>query len=290
VLFRSKETMQIVLPVRQVQAALREASLTADGHERQIALLKAFTSRDFNRCVWNQILQIPEMAFLVLPHLDTRDAPVSTLKETPTGRMVVLGDERFGARIELVTDKENWVVDRIWIIAGAHAEPKELKLALKEQLAKRGAKGLAFDPMSAHPIETDAPATKDATTRNSNDPSDTNPSFGAPRVNSDRGVRPIPTDPNADSGGSAEQTSAELPPGMSGRAAKGAMAVRGNPSAGGVVNAVHNTDGLAASGADAQPAIRSFARPTIPTVETTTLPPSRPKSATGTSSDGPSDW
>lgn len=154
-----KETMQSLLPIRTLQLALREASLAADGHDRQIEALRAVCSRDFNRLVWKQVNQIPETAFMVLPHLD---AGLMSITESPAGRTVVFGDARFGSRIDLIADRENWLVDRIFMLAGTENEPAELKHLLRLELAKKGPKGLALDPMSAQPIATNPSKTASA--------------------------------------------------------------------------------------------------------------------------------
>ena len=114
-------------------------------------MLRGITSRNFNRLVWGQISQIPESAYSVLPHLDM---PLASISETSTGQMVQLGDERFGAKIELVREGELLMIDRVWLLAG-QADPPELRHSLQMQLAKRGPRGFALDPLSAHPISTD---------------------------------------------------------------------------------------------------------------------------------------
>jgi len=159
-----KETMQALLPVRLFVAGLRDAA-AAEANERPLNLLRAVTSNDFNRRVWSQISQVPEPAFTVLSRLDM---PLSTITDTSTGQTVVLGDERFGARIELVREKDFLVIDRVWMMAGAQGDPTELKHILISQLVRRGGpRSLALDPMSAHPIATEPARTADGS------PSDT---------------------------------------------------------------------------------------------------------------------
>jgi hypothetical protein len=153
-----KETLVATLPIRQLATAIRDASLATEGHEPQLELLKTVCSRDFNRLVWSQITQIPEAAFTVLPHLDM---PLTSITDSATGEVVMLGDERFGAKIELVRDGDFMMVDRVWLLAG-QADPAELKHSLKLQLAKRGPRGFAIDPLSTNPISTDPTQTASA--------------------------------------------------------------------------------------------------------------------------------
>jgi len=153
-----KETLQAILPIRLLTATLRDASLATEGQEAQLEALKAITSRDFNRLVWSQITQVPESAYAVLPHLDM---PLTSISDSSTGQVVQLGDERFGAKVELVREGDLLMIDRVWLLAG-QADPAELKHSLKMQLAKRGPRGFAVDPLSAHPISTDPSRTASA--------------------------------------------------------------------------------------------------------------------------------
>jgi hypothetical protein len=153
-----KDTLQAMLPIRLLISSLRDASLAAEGQEAQLDLLRGISSRDFNRLVWSQIQQVPEAAFAVLPHLDM---PLTSISEVSTGQIVLLGDERFGAKVELVREGEFLMIDRVWLLAG-QADPAELKHSLKLQLAKRGPRGFAVDPLSTHPISTDPARTASA--------------------------------------------------------------------------------------------------------------------------------
>jgi hypothetical protein len=101
---------------------------------------------------------VPESAYAVLPHLDM---PLASITDTATGQVVQLGDERFGAKIELVREGELLMIDRVWLLAGS-ADPPELRHSLQMQLAKRGPRGFAVDPLSAHPISTDPSRTASA--------------------------------------------------------------------------------------------------------------------------------
>jgi hypothetical protein len=153
-----KDTLQAMLPIRLLTSTLRDASLATEGQEAQLEVLRGITSRTFNRLVWTQITQVPESAYTVLPHLDM---PLASISDTATGQMVQLGDERFGAKIELVREGELLMIDRVWLLAG-QADPPELRHSLQMQLAKRGPRGFAVDPLSTHPISTDPSRTASA--------------------------------------------------------------------------------------------------------------------------------
>ena len=151
-----KQTMQAMLPIRLLVGAMRDAASAGQTDVKQLALLRAVTSNDFNRVVWSQMTQVPEPAFAVLSRLDMA---LASINDSPTGQVVVLGDERFGAKIELVHERDTLLVDRVWML-GPHEgeEAAELKRLLKTQLVRRTSpRRQTLDPMSAHPIVTDPP-------------------------------------------------------------------------------------------------------------------------------------
>ncbi len=209
-----KDTLQATLPIRLLTLALRDASTAAEGHEPQLEMLKTISSRDFNRLVWTQITQVPEAAYAVLPHLDM---PLSSITDVATGEIVMLGDERFGAKVELVREGDYLMIDRVWLLAG-QADPAELKHSLKLQLAKRGPRGFAVDPLSAHPISTDptrtalAPANEPEPmpempeTPMSTTPASLSPASPLPAGASTTNFPPVNTSPASASSGSAAPT------------------------------------------------------------------------------------
>jgi hypothetical protein len=155
-----KETMQAMLPIRLLTAALREAASASQVTNRQVDVLRAVTSNDFNRVVWSQTNQIPEPAYAALPRLDMA---LSTITDTSTGQTVVLGDERYGAKIELVRERDTLLVDRVLMLGGSQTESSELKHTLRTHLVRRtGPQRTVLDPMSSHPIATEPTKTADA--------------------------------------------------------------------------------------------------------------------------------
>jgi hypothetical protein len=155
-----KETMQAMLPIRLLAAALRDAAGASQSTDHQLQVLRSVTSNHFNRVVWSQVNQVPEPAMGVLPRLDM---PLATIADTPLGQTVMLGDERYGAKIELVRERDTLLVDRVLMLGGGQAEVSELKHVLQSHLVRRGSpRSFAFDPMSAHPITTDPQRTADA--------------------------------------------------------------------------------------------------------------------------------
>jgi hypothetical protein len=148
---------------------LLDAPETSEARQAQLDVLRATTSRNFNRVVWSQVRQAPEATFAVLPNLD---ASLTSITDTPAGQTVQFGDERFGAKIELVREKELLVIDRLWVYGGTKVAHYELKNSLQIQMARRGPKGLNHDPMSTNPISTDPPQTAEAALPESSDAPD----------------------------------------------------------------------------------------------------------------------
>ena len=98
-----KETMLAMLPIRLFVSAIRSTEGVPKPGDRQLDFLRGVTSNDFNRVVWSQINQVPESAYAVLPRLSMQLAAIT---DTSTGQTVVLGDERYGAKIELVRERD----------------------------------------------------------------------------------------------------------------------------------------------------------------------------------------
>jgi hypothetical protein len=192
-----KQTMQSLLPIRLFAAALLDAPDAPEARQTQLDVLRATTSRNFNRVVWSQVKQVPEATFAVLPNLD---ASLTSITDTPAGQTVQFGDERFGAKIELIREKELLVIDRLWVYGGAKVAHYELKNSLQFQMARRGPKGLNHDPMSTNPISTDPPQTAEAALPDSPRTSDkrVTPAAGFEDPQSSKetpGLRSIPTLP-----------------------------------------------------------------------------------------------
>ncbi len=117
---------------------------------RQFDVLRAVTSNDFNRVVWSQTNQIPEPAYAALPRLDMA---LSTITDTSTGQTVVLGDERYGAKIELVRERDTLLVDRVLMLGGPQAENSELKHTLQDTLGtphRAAANRTRSDELASH--------------------------------------------------------------------------------------------------------------------------------------------
>jgi hypothetical protein len=155
-----KETMQAMLPIRLLATALREAASASQVTNRQLDVLRAVTSNDFNRVVWSQTNQIPGPAYSILPRLDMA---LSTITDTPAGQTILLGDERYGAKVELVRERDTLLVDRVLMLGGPQTEISELKHTLKTHLVRRtGPQRTVLDPMSSHPIATEPARTAEA--------------------------------------------------------------------------------------------------------------------------------
>ena len=123
-----KEMVEILLPVRRFAAGLSLA---------RIDLLQRQSSNDLNRHVWTQTNQVPAVGHAAVAYLR---APLTQVR--PTGEnelLLVLGDERFGARVLLVREHTQYVVDDVMLIAGpeSHLQAR-LKRRLREELTIGG--------------------------------------------------------------------------------------------------------------------------------------------------------
>ncbi|MEX0716497.1 MAG: hypothetical protein WD066_07920 [Planctomycetaceae bacterium] len=157
-----KRTMEILLPIRAYAAGMSSNDLQR---------LQRGSSDDFNRLVWGQIRQVPDAAAIAVAPLMLPLARIEPKSETET--LVVLGDDRHGARVMLVKERGLSVVDDIELLS--EGRPIALKGRLRQDLAermlaasrpespRRGSagdreEGIAAGPVHQRPISTDARA------------------------------------------------------------------------------------------------------------------------------------
>lgn len=121
-----KTTLELMLPVIDFSAGLRMA--ISD-------MVRENSSREFNRLVWNQLDGVPELEpnpqnFLRLP--------LSKMSQVAERALVVLGDERHGAQVFLIRERDRYVVDDVLLI---HGPESQQRIALKRTLRVRLAEG-----------------------------------------------------------------------------------------------------------------------------------------------------
>lgn len=146
-----KSTLDVMIPVVDFSAAFGEetpvgkvefASKTEGGTSQApvvsstIDTLRGNSSREFNRVVWNQVERIPQLPRNPREFLSR---PLEKLEVATDRALVVLGDDRRGARIQLVRERDCFVIDDIELIAGpTAAERQSLRRLLRQKLQTGG--------------------------------------------------------------------------------------------------------------------------------------------------------
>lgn len=118
-----KNTLDIVIPVVDFASGMRGGS---------IELIRANSTRNFCRLVWNQIDVMPELRdnpnrFLL--------APLSKVEMTADRALVFLGNDHFGAKVIMEREHERFVVDDVILIDGPESsQRKPLRQILRMRL------------------------------------------------------------------------------------------------------------------------------------------------------------
>ena len=105
----------------------------ADGFQASaLDKLRGHASREFCRTVWNQIDRMPDVEQNPMGHLN---APLTKISLTPDRALVTLGDDRFGAKVFLVMERDRYVLDDVLLISGVEtAQRQSLKRLLRDRL------------------------------------------------------------------------------------------------------------------------------------------------------------
>jgi hypothetical protein len=120
-----KETLEILAPIHTFAAGLAKSDL---------GTVQRNSSSEFNRVVWRQLQDVPGLAQIAAKHLH---APLTEIRPMEQGgTLVVLGNEQFGAKILLLEEHEQRVIDEILLVAGpAEEQQARLKGTLRMQIA-----------------------------------------------------------------------------------------------------------------------------------------------------------
>lgn len=124
-----KSTMELALPIRKFSQAVREGD---------VASLQRHSSRDFNRLIWKQTRIVPSTGHVVPRYLDH---PITSVQRTGDDVIITLGDDRQGAKVLLVNEFSQFVIDDVILVAGQQPDQQaRLKQRMRLQLAETGAR------------------------------------------------------------------------------------------------------------------------------------------------------
>ncbi len=119
------KTLETMVPVVQFANALSVQSIDH---------LQLLSSRDLNRKVWHRAKQLPSIGLKLHEHFAV---PLMSLDMNDDLAIVSLGDDQYGAKVKLVREGEQFVVDDVKLIAGAEVRQRiDLKEAMQFELSR----------------------------------------------------------------------------------------------------------------------------------------------------------
>ena len=120
-----KTIYEHLIPIQQYATALETG---------QLGRVQRGSTRDFNGLIWSQVDQIPHLAVNAARNLR---APMTSLQIVNDDVFVILGDDRWGARVHLNREYQNSVVNDILVVDGPDTSQRfPLKDTLRRLLAR----------------------------------------------------------------------------------------------------------------------------------------------------------
>lgn len=121
-----KMRLELMVPIVEFAEGFRQSSLD---------LLRANSSRDFSRIVWNHIRTIPKLE--VTPN-QFLNRPLNKVVLVSEGALVIFGDDQFGAKVFLQRQGEEFRVDDVTLISGADPSQRMQLLQIMRTRIARG--------------------------------------------------------------------------------------------------------------------------------------------------------
>ena len=121
-----KQMLEYFQPILSFRAALE----TSD-----VGTVQRASSKDFNRLIWKQVDEIPDLGRVAVRYLR---APLARIDRQGKSILCTLGDGHYGAKVLLVAENGQFVIDDVLLIAGPQPEQRmQMKQALRERMANR---------------------------------------------------------------------------------------------------------------------------------------------------------
>jgi len=128
-----KQTLDLMIPMKNFAAAV---ALGREPSEQQAVLemLQQTCSADFNRMVWQQTPFLPNSGLSSDTFLN---APLRSIVQSENEAIIRVGDDQYGAEVQMRKENLRFVVDEIRLIAGvAESERIDVKHTLRNLLAQ----------------------------------------------------------------------------------------------------------------------------------------------------------
>lgn len=120
-----KQTLEVMIPVEQFSGYLAEADLEH---------LPLVSSENLSMTVWHECGRLPEIGVKPSEHFEL---PLTTLQVKGNQAVAVLGDDRYGARVLLVRENDNYVVDDVLLISGPESRQRlEMKNTMRLEMSR----------------------------------------------------------------------------------------------------------------------------------------------------------
>ena len=144
-----KLTLDVMISAQKFANSLAEQDLKG---------LQRSSSRELNRSVWHVSERIPSIGLNPLQNIGQ---PLITMEVADEKAVVGLGDDRFGARLLMVKEGEQFVVDDVLLISGVEASQRvAMRDAMRLELSRyRGKTRSSSKPTVEETTELDDPAT-----------------------------------------------------------------------------------------------------------------------------------
>ena len=128
-----KTTLEVLIPIQDFASGITLGRDPAQ-QEQALDLVRANSSNDFNKMVWTQSKFIPTSGMSADTFLA---APLKSMAMGDNEVTVVLGDNRYGAKITMRREHNRHIVDDVVLVAGPQeSERLSLRNTLKTQLAR----------------------------------------------------------------------------------------------------------------------------------------------------------
>lgn len=144
-----KLTLDVMISAQKFATALAEQNLKG---------LQRSSSKELNRSVWHVAEHVPSLGLNLLQNIGM---PLITMEVDDEKAVVGLGDDRFGAKLLMVKEGEQFVVDDVLLISGLEAKQRvAMRDAMRLELSRfRGKSRTSSKPTAEETSEPIAPAT-----------------------------------------------------------------------------------------------------------------------------------
>lgn len=116
-----KMTLEVIIPLNTFADAVQSRDMDA---------VRNNVSREFNKLVFQSMNRMPRLKMDPIPFLQ---APVNRIQLTAEKALLILGDDRYGAKVFLNKEDERYVVDDVMMISGKeYGQRTGLKQAMRQ--------------------------------------------------------------------------------------------------------------------------------------------------------------